>query len=92
MTHLDIIRAWKDEEYRLSLSAAERAQLPTHPAGFIALTDANLEVVAGGSWLLYAWNWIKNHVGYNQGMVDDDSNTHIVTVTFPNKDALPSPY
>ena len=92
MAHVDIIRAWKDEEYRLSLSAAERTQLPAHPAGFIALTDADLEVVAGGGWLLYAWSWIKNHVGYNQGMVDDDSNTHIVTVTFPNKDALPSPY
>jgi mersacidin/lichenicidin family type 2 lantibiotic len=50
MTHLDIIRAWKDEEYRLSLSAAERAQLPAHPAGLIALTDAELAQVGGGSW------------------------------------------
>ena len=40
MTHLDIIRAWKDEEYRLSLSEAERALLPANPAGLIELTDA----------------------------------------------------
>jgi mersacidin/lichenicidin family type 2 lantibiotic len=48
MSHLDIIRAWKDEEYRLSLSTAERAQLPDNPAGLIELTDADLGVVAGG--------------------------------------------
>src|SRR5262245_47628574 len=48
MSHLDIIRAWKDEEYRLSLSTAERAQLPDNQAGLIELTDAQLGAVAGG--------------------------------------------
>jgi mersacidin/lichenicidin family type 2 lantibiotic len=48
MRHLDIIRAWKDEEYRLSLSEAERALLPAHPAGLITLTDAELDSVGGG--------------------------------------------
>jgi mersacidin/lichenicidin family type 2 lantibiotic len=48
MSHLDIIRAWKDEEYRLSLSDAERTQLPDNPAGLIELTDAQLGAVAGG--------------------------------------------
>jgi mersacidin/lichenicidin family type 2 lantibiotic len=52
MAHLDIIRAWKDPEYRLSLSAAERAQLPAHPAGLIALTDAELDHIGGGSGVL----------------------------------------
>ncbi len=33
MRHLDIVRAWKDEEYRASLSAEERALLPENPAG-----------------------------------------------------------
>jgi mersacidin/lichenicidin family type 2 lantibiotic len=42
MANLDIIRAWKDPEYRLSLSAAELAQLPPHPAGLIELEDAAL--------------------------------------------------
>lgn len=44
MFHGDIIRAWKDEEYRLSLSDAERALLPDHPSGLITLTDAELDV------------------------------------------------
>jgi mersacidin/lichenicidin family type 2 lantibiotic len=48
MTKKDIIRAWKDEEYRTSLSEAERAKLPKHPAGLIELTDVELATVAGG--------------------------------------------
>jgi len=52
-----IIRAWKDESFRRSLSDAELAQLPAHPAGLIELTglieitDQELETVigAGGS-------------------------------------------
>jgi mersacidin/lichenicidin family type 2 lantibiotic len=48
MSHEDIIRAWKDPEYRMSLSEEERAQLPEHPAGLIELTDAEMEAVAGG--------------------------------------------
>jgi mersacidin/lichenicidin family type 2 lantibiotic len=42
-----LIRAWKDEEYRLSLSEAERAQLPQNPAGALELSDADLDQVAG---------------------------------------------
>ena len=48
MSHLDIIRAWKDEEYRLNLTPGQRALLPAHPAGVIELTDAELDGVAGG--------------------------------------------
>ena len=48
MKNMDIIRAWKDPEYRLSLSEAEKALLPDHPAGLIGLTDAELGAVAGG--------------------------------------------
>ena len=43
-----IIRAWKDENYRRSLSDAERALIPANPAGKIDLTDAQLEQVVGG--------------------------------------------
>jgi mersacidin/lichenicidin family type 2 lantibiotic len=43
----DIIRAWKDDEYRLSLSDAERALLPANPAGTIDLDDAELGGVTG---------------------------------------------
>jgi mersacidin/lichenicidin family type 2 lantibiotic len=49
MSHQDIIRAWKDEEYRNSLSESERAQLPENPAGLIELADSELEAVAGGN-------------------------------------------
>jgi mersacidin/lichenicidin family type 2 lantibiotic len=43
-----IIRAWKDVEYRAGLSEAERALLPEHPAGLIELSDTDLDDVAGG--------------------------------------------
>ncbi len=49
MTPIDIVRAWKDEEYRASLSAAELAALPDNPVGMIELDDAALEAAAGGS-------------------------------------------
>jgi mersacidin/lichenicidin family type 2 lantibiotic len=32
MCKTDVVRAWKDEEYRMSLSAAEREMLPENPA------------------------------------------------------------
>jgi len=48
MSNMNIIRAWKDEDYRLSLSEAERALLPEHPAGLIELSGAEMDGVAGG--------------------------------------------
>jgi mersacidin/lichenicidin family type 2 lantibiotic len=48
MSNQDIIRAWKDEEYRQSLSEAERALLPEHPAGLIELEGAEIDDVGGG--------------------------------------------
>ncbi len=45
----DIIRAWKDAGYRQTLSEADRANLPAHPAGTIELTDADLSMVSGGA-------------------------------------------
>ena len=49
MTTKNIIRAWKDAEYRNSLSESERASLPAHPAGHIELTDVELDGVKGGA-------------------------------------------
>jgi mersacidin/lichenicidin family type 2 lantibiotic len=43
----NIIRAWKDEAYRQSLSAEEQAILPANPAGEIELTEAELEAISG---------------------------------------------
>ncbi len=47
MSRLDIVRAWKDEDYRNSLSAEDLAHLPEHPAGSIELSDTELVEVAG---------------------------------------------
>jgi mersacidin/lichenicidin family type 2 lantibiotic len=48
MSHEDIIRAWKDEDYRNSLSEEQRSQLPENPAGMVELPDADMERIAGG--------------------------------------------
>jgi len=47
MSKGDIVRAWRDVEYRQSLSAEEQALLPEHPAGAIELADEDLPRVAG---------------------------------------------
>lgn len=44
MSTADVIRAWRDEEYRLSLSAEQRAALPQHPAGEVELCDEEMGV------------------------------------------------
>lgn len=48
MKSIDIVRAWKDEDYRDSLSAEERARIPANPAGVIELGEADLDKVVGG--------------------------------------------
>lgn len=48
MSNDEIIRAWKDEEYRNSLNAERKAQLPENPAGIADLTDEELNEVIGG--------------------------------------------
>jgi mersacidin/lichenicidin family type 2 lantibiotic len=46
---LDIVRAWKDEAYRQSLSEDMLDELPTNPAGELELTDACLDAIYGGT-------------------------------------------
>lgn len=48
MDKSQIVRAWRDPEYFESLSAAERAQVPTNPAGLMEIDDATLDEVSGG--------------------------------------------
>jgi mersacidin/lichenicidin family type 2 lantibiotic len=45
---IDIARAWKDEEYRNSLSPEQRAMLPENPAGMVELDDQALDASIGG--------------------------------------------
>jgi mersacidin/lichenicidin family type 2 lantibiotic len=48
MQTIDVIRAWKDADYRASLSDADLAALPAHPAGLVELPDEAMAQVAGG--------------------------------------------
>jgi mersacidin/lichenicidin family type 2 lantibiotic len=45
----DIVRAWRNPEYREARSAAEQAALPESPAGPLALDDAELDAVLGAA-------------------------------------------
>jgi len=48
MSTPDVIRGWKDEDYRRSLSHEQRGMLPEHPAGVIELSDDELDDAGGG--------------------------------------------
>ncbi len=43
----NLIRAWKDETYRQSLSTQEQVMLPANPVGATELTEAELEAISG---------------------------------------------
>jgi mersacidin/lichenicidin family type 2 lantibiotic len=48
MSHQDIIRAWKDRNYREGLTEEQRSQLPDNPAGVVELSGEILETISGG--------------------------------------------
>jgi mersacidin/lichenicidin family type 2 lantibiotic len=48
MSQNEIIRAWKDADYRNGLSDEQRNHLPENPAGALALSDTEMEALAGG--------------------------------------------
>jgi mersacidin/lichenicidin family type 2 lantibiotic len=50
MSHVNVIRAWKDEGYRKGLSDAERALLPENPAGLVELAEEEMNHVDGGEF------------------------------------------
>ena len=55
MTQIEkIIRAWKDEDYLMSLPADEQQALPENPAGLLELPRADLNISYG-----HASTWIK---------------------------------
>ncbi len=55
MSNIDIIRAWKDEDYRNSLSEEQRSQLPENPAGLIELSDEGMQTIGGGGAFSICW-------------------------------------
>jgi mersacidin/lichenicidin family type 2 lantibiotic len=55
MSKLDVVRAWKDEEYFNGLSESERSRLPVDPAGMTELTDEDLGFAEGGTVTLFTF-------------------------------------
>jgi mersacidin/lichenicidin family type 2 lantibiotic len=55
MSKLDVVRAWKDEEYFSGLSESERSRLPADPAGMTELTDEDLGFAEGGTVTLFTF-------------------------------------
>ncbi len=49
--NIDVARAWRDEDYYLSLTEEERAGLGAHPSGAVSLQDEALRSIAGGCGL-----------------------------------------
>lgn len=49
MSDADVIRAWRDPEFRATLDADQQVALPPHPSGLIELSGAELDSVAGGA-------------------------------------------
>jgi mersacidin/lichenicidin family type 2 lantibiotic len=47
MNQDQIIRAWKDEDYRSTLSSTELSALPENPAGLVELNDRDIFAVNG---------------------------------------------
>jgi mersacidin/lichenicidin family type 2 lantibiotic len=43
MAAIEVIKAWKDEEYRKTLTTDQKAQLPPHPSGLIEFEQPQLE-------------------------------------------------
>jgi mersacidin/lichenicidin family type 2 lantibiotic len=52
MTGGQIIRAWKDEDYRRSLTEAELSALPENPAGLVELDERSQGEVGGATGIL----------------------------------------
>jgi len=66
---IDIARAWKDENYRQSLSAEELSLLPENPAGALDLSEQELEAINGGFASSNGWGGNESHRGGNTQIV-----------------------
>ena len=52
MSIAEIIKAWKDEEYRNSLSPEQLQNLPENPVGLTELEEHEIQVT-GGNWATF---------------------------------------
>ena len=48
MKKVDVVRAWRDAEYRSTLDADVRESLPASPAGIVSIEDDALKSITGG--------------------------------------------
>ncbi len=60
---LDIVRAWKDEAYRQTLSQEELNILPPSPAGGMELSDRDLAEIAGDNSFARGSGGCKGAIG-----------------------------
>jgi len=51
MSNSDIVRAWKDEQFRNQLNSDQQAEVPDNPAGEIELDEAELSKASGAKSL-----------------------------------------
>jgi mersacidin/lichenicidin family type 2 lantibiotic len=51
--NIDVARAWRDQDYYLSLTEEERASLGAHPAGATNVADDVLRTITGGCGTTY---------------------------------------
>ena len=54
---VDVERAWKDPEYRKTLTPEELANLPENPAGSSAISPEDLGDVSGGITCSHTLNY-----------------------------------
>ena len=47
MSSADVVRAWRDPQYRRSLSQDQLARLPQNPAGHVQISDQVLRDASG---------------------------------------------
>ena len=67
MPTLEIVKAWKDEEYRDTLTLEEKAQLPEHPSGLIEFgqpqfEDESLFGPEARRCKFFSHNYTKKHI------------------------------
>lgn len=55
MKKKQILEAWRNEEYYLSLSEEERARIPEHPSGILDMEDDVLRSITGGCGYETSW-------------------------------------
>jgi mersacidin/lichenicidin family type 2 lantibiotic len=63
MTTLEIAKAWKDEEYRDTLTLEQRDLLPEHPSGNIGFQKSNQETENSFGPVLVA-NCLTTHASF----------------------------